>query len=297
MFSIPLSMRAWVVLLLFLLAGQTAPAQETTVVSGEYEPRSGQPGKDVVWVPTPDEVVEQMLTMASVGPEDYVIDLGSGDGRTVIAAAKKYGARAMGIEYNPDMVTLSRRKAEEAGITDQVEFIEGDIFETDFSQATVLTMYLLPSLNERLRPRILQLPPGTRVVSHAWDMADWEADQMVTIADSDVYFWIVPVDVEGNWTISVGGESWKLRLIQDFQLLYGRIRIGDESFRLLDGRVRGTQIHFQFDDANGNRRVFSGRVNGKAMEGTLRNPDSAADISSAVVNRADGSLGEIDLSF
>ncbi|MGH9463974.1 MAG: class I SAM-dependent methyltransferase [Vicinamibacteria bacterium] len=293
--------RALLILPALLLVGHSVPARQAQEEAGEYTPTVGQPGKDVVWVPTPDAVVERMLKMANVGETDYVIDLGSGDGRTVIAAAQKFGARALGIEYNPDLVELSLRNAEKAGVLNEVKFIEGDVFEADFTGATVLTMYLLPSLNLKLRPQILELRPGTRVVSHAFDMAEWEADQKITVEDSDAYLWIVPADVHGNWRVSLSGqvtrESWALRLVQDFQVVYGQVRLADERFRLLDGRIRGAEVSFLFIDASGNLRKFSGRANGGRMDGTLQSQDGTSENWSAVRDRADGSLLEIDLSY
>ena len=255
------------------LAGATAYAQQAPAESKEYVPQVGQSGKDVVWVPTPEALVERMLKLAGVGPKDYVIDLGSGDGRTVIAAAK-IGARAMGIEYNPDMVALSVKNAEKAGLGDKVKFIKADIFETDFSQATVITMYLLPALNLKLRPKILDLRPGTRVVSHAFNMEDWQPDQTVTVEGRDAFLWIVPAKVAGTWKLGVpagsGEESWNVRLGQQFQMLSGRAQNGDKSFNLADGRLRGANIRFAFVDGNGVKRDFSGQVRGDRMEGTTQ---------------------------
>ena len=256
------------------LAGASAYAQQAPAEPKEYVPQVGHSGKDVVWVPTPEALVERMLKMAGVGPKDYVIDLGSGDGRTVIAAAQKFGARAMGIEYNPDMVALSTKNAEKAGLGDKVKFIKADIFETDFSQATVITMYLLPALNLKLRPKILDLRPGTRVVSHAFNMEDWQPDQTVTVEGRDAYLWIVPAKVDGAWKLSVpagsGEESWNVRLGQQFQVLSGRAQNGDKSFNLADGRLRGANIRFGFVDGNGVKREFSGQVRGDRMEGTTQ---------------------------
>ena len=256
------------------LAGASAYAQQAPAESKEYVPQVGQSGKDVVWVPTPEALVERMLKMAGVGPKDYVIDLGSGDGRTVIAAAQKFGARAMGIEYNPDMVALSVKNAEKAGLGDKVKFIKADIFETDFSQATVITMYLLPALNLKLRPKILDLRPGTRVVSHAFNMEDWQPDQTVTVEGRDAFLWIVPAKVAGTWKLGVpagsGEESWNVRLSQQFQMLSGRAQNGDKSFNLADGRLRGANIRFAFVDGNGVKRDFSGQVRGDRMEGTTQ---------------------------
>src|SRR3954463_2181146 len=158
-----------------LLAGTAAWAQ-ATATQAPYEPKVGQAGKDVVWVPTPQALVNKMLDMAKVTPSDYLIDLGSGDGRTVITAAKR-GLKALGIEYNPDMVALSQRNAAAAGVSDKATFVKADIFESDFSKATVITMFLLPSLNLQLRPKLLDLAPGTRVVSNSFRMEAWEPDQ------------------------------------------------------------------------------------------------------------------------
>src|SRR6266568_5941080 len=191
---------------------QAQPAKE------QFEPRVGQEGKDVVWVPSPQTVVNKMLDMAKVTPKDYVIDLGSGDGRTVITAAKR-GARALGIEYNPDMVELSKRNAAKAGVTDKANFVKADLFESDFSQATVITMFLLPDINLRLRPKILDLKPGIRIVSNSFTMGDWKADDTVTVTDDcasycTAYLWIVPAKVEGKWQLPQG----ELTLNQTYQM-------------------------------------------------------------------------------
>src|SRR5262245_31905861 len=182
----------------------------------EYEPSVGQEGKDVVWVPTPQALVDKMLDMAKVTPQDYVIDLGSGDGRTVITAAK-LGAKALGIEYNPDMVELSKRNAAKEGVGDKAAFVQGDIFESDFSKATVVTMFLLPRLNLKLRPILLDMKPGTRVVSNTFDMGDWQADQVVRATGEctsycQAYLWIIPAKADGTWQM---GES-ELTLEQQY---------------------------------------------------------------------------------
>jgi SAM-dependent methyltransferase len=247
-------------------------AQAAADKKGGYEPQVGQAGKDVVWVPTPEALVERMLRMANVTARDYVIDLGSGDGRTVIMAVQKFGATALGIEYNPDMVALSVRAAEQAGVSEKAKFIKADIFETDFSKASVITMYLLPALNIKLRPRILDLRPGTRIVSHAFNMEDWEPDQTATVEGRDAYLWIVPAKVQGSWTLSVpagnGGETWQMALKQNFQKLSGTARLGDKSYPITESRLRGADIAFAFVDGNGIKRQFSGRVAGDKMEGT-----------------------------
>src|SRR5919201_4509445 len=167
-------------LALFLSVAVSGACAQAQPAKQEYEPQVGQEGKDVIWVPTPQALVEKMLGMAKVTPKDYLIDLGSGDGRTVIAAAKR-GAKALGIEYNPEMVELSKRNAAAAGVSDKATFMKADLFETDFSKATVVTLFLLPSINMKLRPKILDMKPGTRIVSNAFNMEDWEADHTETI--------------------------------------------------------------------------------------------------------------------
>src|ERR687891_292097 len=192
----------------------------------EFQPEVGQEGKDVVWVPTPQALVDKMLDMAKVTPKDYVIDLGSGDGRTVITAAKR-GAKALGIEYNPDMVELSKRNAAKAGVSDKADFAKADLFESDFSDATVITMFLLPDINIKLRPKILDLKPGTRVVSNSFTMGEWNADETATAGGEcasycTAYLWIVPAKVQGTWQIPQG----ELALKQEFQMISGTLKNG-----------------------------------------------------------------------
>ena len=195
--------------------------------SAEYEPRVRQEGKDVVWMPTCQELVDKMLDMAKVTARDYVIDLGSGDGRTVITAAKR-GARALGIEYNPDMVELSKRNAAKEGVTNKAQFIEADLFKSDFSQATVITMFLLNEINVSLRPRILNLTAGTRILSNTFTMGEWTADQIATVEGNDcgdyytALLWIVPAKVEGRWKVPEG----ELTLKQSFQTFSGTLKSG-----------------------------------------------------------------------
>src|SRR5712671_3738116 len=191
--------------------------------SAEFTPEVGQQGKDVVWVPTPQALVNKMLDMAKVTPSDYLMDLGSGDGRTVITAAKR-GVKALGIEYNPDMVALSQRNAAAAGVSDKATFVKADIFESDFSKATVITMFLLPSLNVQLRPKLLDLAPGTRIVSNSFTMEAWQDDETANIEEGctswcTAHFWIVPAKVEGTWTLAQGD----LALTQQFQMISGTL--------------------------------------------------------------------------
>jgi len=223
-----------------------------------------------VWVPTPESVVNKMLDLAKVTPQDFLADLGSGDGRTVITAAKR-GARAMGVEYNPDMVALSNREAIKAGVTDRVKFVNGDIFATDFSQATVITLYLLPSLNLRLRPTILEMKAGTRVASHAFNMAEWEADETANIEGRQAYLWIVPAKVAGTWNLQIAGQARELVLQQNFQILSGNIKAGSEAVPVGEARLRGDEIRFATVE-KGIKREFTGHIQGASMSGNLKSP-------------------------
>src|SRR5688572_15365629 len=214
---------SFLILGIALLLAHPAQAQQTATQK-PFEPQVGQAGKDVVWVPTPQSLVDKMLDMAKVTKTDFVMDLGSGDGRTVITAAKR-GARAMGIEYNPDMVGLSERNAKEAGVTDRATFVKADLFETDLSKADVITMFLLPSINMKLRPKILDLKPGTRIVSNTFTMEDWQADETTTVTDGcssswcTALLWIVPAKVGGTWSTPSGA----LTLTQNFQMISGTL--------------------------------------------------------------------------
>lgn len=245
-----------------------APAQKD-----EFVPHVGQAGKDVIWVPTPEELVERMLRMAQATPKDFVIDLGSGDGRIAIAAAKKIGARAIGIEYNPDMVDLSNRSAQAQGVSDKVKFIKADIFESDFSEATVITMYLLPGLNLKLRPKLLGMKPGTRLVSHQFNMDDWEPDERTSLEGRLAFLWIVPAKVQGDWQLKAGGQTRDLALTQQYQKINGHFKIGALEAGLRDASLHGDRISFGWVDNSGVRHDFSGRVNGNQMEGTVRSGD------------------------
>ena len=240
----------------------------------KFEPQVGQAGKDVIWVPTPDEVVERMLTMAQAGPSDIHFDLGAGDGKIAIMAAKKFGARATGIEYNPDMVKHANQRAQEAGVAGvgpgKAQIRHGDIFATDFSSATVITLYLLPALNMKLRPTILSMKPGTRVVSHSFTMEDWEADEISTMDGRRAYFWLVPANVMGTWALDAGGQKNELTLEQTFQKINGSVTLGTTHAGLRDARMRGPQISFAYVDQGGLRREFAGNVSGKQMQGTFR---------------------------
>jgi SAM-dependent methyltransferase len=239
-----------------------AQAQSSKPAAPAFEPSSGQAGKDVIWVPTPQVLVDRMLDMAKVTAKDYVMDLGSGDGRTVITAARR-GARAVGIEYNPEMVEYARRAAEKEGVADKATFMKADLFETDFSNATVITMFLLPSINLKLRPKLLGLKPGTRIVSNSFTMDTWEADEISELkADAGcnaawctALLWIVPARVEGTHALSIG----ELVLKQQFQMLSGSLTAGGVTLAV-KGRVRGEDVIFS---AGGN--TYRARMKGKSL--------------------------------
>jgi hypothetical protein len=239
------------------LASEYAGAQSAK----DYQPSVGQEGKDVIWVPTPQALVDKMLDLAKVTPKDYVIDLGSGDGRTVITAAKR-GAKALGIEYNPEMVELSKRTAANEGVSDRARFVKADLFESDFSQAQVISMFLLSSINLKLRPKILDLKPGTRIVSNTFDMADWKPDETATVPGCNswctAHLWIVPAKAEGSWKLPQG----ELTIKQTFQMITGTLKNGN-IVTPINGKLHGEQISFT---AGGTQ--YTGRVNGDSMEGS-----------------------------
>ncbi len=234
----------------------------------EFEPSVGQEGKDVVWVPTAQALVNKMLDMAKLTPSDILYDLGSGDGRTVITAAKR-GATAYGIEYNPKMVELSKRNAEKEGVGAKATFTQADIFETDFSKADVVTMFLLPELNVRLRPTILKMKPGTRIVTNSFSMGDWEADRTETVNEDcrsycTAFLWIVPANVEGTWKLPQGD----LTLEQKYQVVSGNLKTGGNSGAVTDGKLDGEQIAFKVGGTQ-----YSGKVSGDTIEGVARTGD------------------------
>jgi SAM-dependent methyltransferase len=260
----PLPLRPRLPVVLCLVA-VTAAGAALAQPAKEYQPKEGQAGKDVVWVPTAQSLVDKMLDMAKAAPGDYVVDLGSGDGRTVITAAQR-GIKAHGIEYNPDMLELSRRNAEKAGVADRATFAHADIFQSDFSDATVVTLFLLPQLNVRLRPTLLKMKPGTRVVSNTFDMGDWLPDQTVQApgecqAFCRAHLWIVPAQVDGDWRLGEG----VLGLTQQYQTFTGKLTTGNVVAPITDGKLAGDTITFT---AAGTQ--YTGRVSGAAMEGTSK---------------------------
>jgi SAM-dependent methyltransferase len=242
---------------------------DKSVIKGDpsYKPSPGQAGKDVIWIPTGSELVSAMLKTANVGPQDLVYDLGAGDGKIAIAAAKEFGAKAVGIEYNKDMAAYAQRNVKQSGVGHLVKIINGDIFVEDFSKATVVTLYLLPDLNIRLRPTILKMKPGTRVVSHAFTMGDWEADKEIG-QDGNAYYWVVPANVAGEW--SLDGNELKnatLTLAQRYQRIGGNLTVGGKSQPILNPHLEGKYLRFAYVDAADNLITVKGEINGSEFKG------------------------------
>jgi SAM-dependent methyltransferase len=256
-------------------------AYGTPMGDDKYQPSVGQSGKDVIWVPTNDAVADAMLKAANVGPNDLVFDLGAGDGKIAIAAAKNYGARSVGIEYNKDMAELATRNAERAGVSDKVKIIHGDIFVEDFSKANVLTMYLLPDLNLKLRPTILKMAPGTRVATNSFNMGDWEPDQVIGTGYTQGYFWVVPGNAAGKWSIKGidGGQGDVLELTQRYQKVGGTFTIKGKSQPILGGVLTGNRLKFSFVDQNGQSRIFDVEIKGNALTGNVHENSPLYEVS------------------
>ena len=242
----------------------------TTTPSAEYKPQVGQEGKDVIWVPTPEGLIDKMLEAAKVSDKDTLFDLGAGDGIIAITAARKYGAKSVGIEYNPEMAQFARRKVAEAGMTDKVKIITGDIFQEDFSAATVVTLYLMPHLNLKLRPILLKMKPGTRVVSNTFTMGEWEPDETVFDQHWKGYFWVVPAQIEGAWVMTgMEGGPLRLNISQSFQNIGGTLTRGGQTLTLLGAKLRGDEVKFQFVTPDRKVHAFSGRLEGRRLTGTV----------------------------
>lgn len=241
--------------------------------AGAYEPRRGQAGKDVMWIATPDALVTRMLRLAQLTPNDQLVDLGSGDGKIVLAAAGE-GARGLGLEYNADLVELSRRRAREAGQIDRARFEKADIFESDFSQTTVVTLYLLPHLNLRLRPRLLALKPGTRIVSHEFRMGRWLPDETSRVGPASLHLWLVPANVGGSWELQFWqrDELVTTRLDvarQHFQDFTATVAFRDFETTVREPKVAGEQLRFGLTDAHDHLRRFVGQVVGDRISGSV----------------------------
>ncbi|WP_291914820.1 class I SAM-dependent methyltransferase [Limnohabitans sp.] len=271
--------RLWPLMALVLLQACTSLPPET------YAPKLGQMGKDVMWLPTRDELVTQLLTAARVGPEDEVVDLGAGDGKIPIAAARQFGARAWGIEYNKDLAALAQRNAQRAGVADRVRIVHGDIFKEDFSKATVVTLYLLEELNAQLRPTILAMRPGTRVVSNTFSMGDWEPDQVIRVGTNTGYFWTVPAVVAGQWTLQGLDRRGpaRLQLTQRHQRLGGTLAWGAQVQPVLGARIDGADLHFSFVNAEGQLQAAKLQVQGQTLAGALIGPYGMVEVQPEMV--------------
>lgn len=251
-------------LILASLAALASPAAAQTVQ------------RDVPYVPTPEHVVKRMLELADIKPGEFMMDLGSGDGRIAIAAARDHGARAVGIDIDPQRIKEANENAKKAGVADRVTFKEENIFTTSIKEADVITMYLLSSVNRKLRPRLLdELRPGTRLVSHAFDMGDWEADVYEQVDGRSVYLWIVPAKVDGRWSVKDGTQTFDLKLDQRFQLFTGTATVGGKDVPVKDGKLKGAQIVFTLD-LNGKPVTFGGKVSGDKIEGKAGGRDWSA---------------------
>ncbi len=241
-------------------------------------PELGQPGKDVVWVPTPERLIVRMLQMADTTSADLVVDLGSGDGRIPIAAAKRFGARGLGIEYDEGLVQLSIRSARREGVAERVRFLREDLFQADLSGASVVALYVSPEIMLRLRPRLFALKPATRIVSHQFTLDDWEPDESATVEGRPAYLWVVPARVHGSWRLRLGADEYVLRLAQEYQKLSGSAEAAGTRNPVFGARLRGEAIRFMFVDRNGDPRAVEGEVKGDAMHGSAHayhQPESA----------------------
>jgi hypothetical protein len=238
-----------------------------------YEPTVAQAGKDVIWVPTPNDLVVKMLETAKVNPSDLVYDLGAGDGKIPIQAARQFGARAVGIEFNPDMANLARQNAQRANVSDKVTIVTGDIFEEDFSNATVVTLYLLTNLNMKLKPTILNMKPGTRVVSNSFMMGAWEPDEIINPeAGGRGYYWVVPAKIQGDWSVTglPGITTARLSLQQKFQKAEGTLTFADNRTQRVTGKLNGSQLTLTYVDAKDKPQTFVGEVAGKKINASLK---------------------------
>lgn len=250
-----------------------------------YTPKLGQMGKDVMWLPTRDELVTQMLVAAQLTAEDELVDLGAGDGKIPIAAARQFGARAWGIEYNKDLAALAQRNAQRAGVAERVRIVHGDIFKEDFSKASVVTLYLLEELNAQLRPTILNMRPGTRVLSNTFSMGDWEPDQVIRAGTQTGFLWTVPAAVAGQWTVQGLDRRGpaRLHLTQRHQRVGGSVAWGAQVQPLLGARIEGAQLHFSFLNAEGQLQAAKLQVLGQTLAGELVGPYGMVELPPEVV--------------
>jgi hypothetical protein len=253
------------VLLLVLLVVAASSAGGEAVQKG----KAGGPKLDVAYKATPHKVVDAMLKLAKVGPDDFLIDLGSGDGRIPIAAAKTYGAKALGVDLDPKRVAEAKANAEREGVTDKVTFVEGDLYGTEIGDATVVTLFLWPTINLKLRPRLLDLAPGKRVVSHAHDMGDWHADRRQTVGESDIFLWIVPAKIGGSWKLNTQGRAIDIRIDQSYQHFRGAGLVDGRWRPIRNGRIDGLDVTFELALSGRSFARFNGHMTpGGGLEGT-----------------------------
>lgn len=230
-------------------------------------PQIGQISKDSVWVPTPERMIRRMMQLADVTPQDLVVDLGSGDGRMPIYAAKHFGARAVGVELEENLVALSVKAAQAQGVSHLVRFLRQDLYEADLSQATVIALYISPGVMQKLKPRLLSLKPGTRVVSHHFTLEDWAPDETIRTENRMGYLWVVPVDARGSWSVSIPGQSLRLQVEQKHQELAIRAERDGRAVAVVGAQLRGTEIRFTTFDRDGAARHYRGQVDGGRMQG------------------------------
>ena len=278
-----------------LLAAATLTPLVAWAQAQPYVPKVGQGGKDVIWAPTPDAMVDRMLLLAGLKPSDFVIDLGAGDGKIVIAAARA-GARGLGIEYNAELVALAQQRAQAAGVAERARFEQADIFQSDFSRASIVTLYLLPGLNLRLRHRLLALTPGTRVVSHSFDMGDWRPDEVTNAGGATAFMWLVPANFGGEWALRFpfagGAESRALLEIdQRFQQIGGVAVFRDFTASLRQPLLAGDRVRFALTDAEGRLREFDGRIAGRELIGTVTQGDARVPFSAERTDAAIPPIG------
>lgn len=258
----------------------------STILPETYVPKRGQMGKDVMWLPTSDDLVYKMLEAAKVGSDDELVDLGAGDGKIPIAAAKQFGARAWGIEYNKELAALANRNAQRAGVASRVNIVHGDIFKEDFSKASVVTLYLLEELNAQLRPTLLAMKPGTRILSNTFSMGDWEPDEVIRVGNGTGYFWTVPAKVSGVWSVSgIDGKiPATLKLVQVHQRIGGILDHQGKQQTLLGARIHGNALHFSFVNSEGQLKSVKAQVKDDALTGEVVGPYGMLDIQPLPVN-------------
>ena len=259
-----MGIKSFLVLALFAVSAAAAEA-----------PEIGQQSKDSVWVPTPERMIRRLLQLADTTPDDVVLDLGSGDGRFPIYAAKHFGARGIGVELERNLVELSKKSAEIQGVAHRVTFLQKDLFEADISAATVIALYISPSVMERLKPRLLALKPGTRVVSHYFQLGDWEPDEVVQVEGRTGYLWVVPARVAGDWRVRMDSGEFRVRIQQRYQVLSTSGERDDRALHVIGARLRGTEIRFTSFDRDGSVRHFHGRLEGERLAGQSEGPGIA----------------------